>query len=70
MNNQSGSVYSGAHSVPHALVKICALPHFDPVHPVFIFACKLIENPHKRMVLFGLPNNDSKVQWLTYLYEK
>jgi len=65
MNNQSESVDSGTPSVPDALAKICSLPQLDPMHPVFIFACKLIEDPQKTMILFGLPNDDSRVQWLT-----
>ena len=70
INNKNASVDDGAPSVPDALAKICALPHFDPVHPVFIFACDLVEDPQKRMILFGLPNDDARAQWLTYLYEK
>ncbi|KAJ8428139.1 hypothetical protein Cgig2_011512 [Carnegiea gigantea] len=50
--------------------KICALLHFDPMHLVLIFACELVQDPQKRMILFGLPNDDSRGQWLTYLYEK
>ena len=67
MNNLSGSVDSGAPSVPDTLAKICALPHFDPMHLVFIFACELIEDSQKRMILFDLLNDDSRVQRLTYL---
>ncbi|KAJ8420892.1 LOW QUALITY PROTEIN: hypothetical protein Cgig2_016235 [Carnegiea gigantea] len=67
MNNKNASGNDGAPSVPDALAKICVLPHFDPMHPVFIFACELI---HKKDDLFGLPNDDSRDQWLTYLYER
>jgi len=35
MNNKNASVDDGAPSVPDALTKICAFPHFDPMHPVF-----------------------------------
>ncbi|KAJ8423348.1 hypothetical protein Cgig2_022521 [Carnegiea gigantea] len=61
---------SAAMIIPNALVKICALLHFDPMHLVFIFACKLVEDPQNRMILFGLPNDDLRVQWQTPLYEK
>ena len=70
MNKKNGSGDDGAPSGPDALAKICALPHFDPLHPVFMFACELVEDPQKRMILFGLPNDDSRAQWLTYLYDK
>ena len=70
MNNKNASVNDGASSVPDALAKICVLPTFDPMNPVFIFACELVEDPQKRIILFGLPNDDSNVQWLTYFYEK
>ncbi|KAJ8423843.1 LOW QUALITY PROTEIN: hypothetical protein Cgig2_000969 [Carnegiea gigantea] len=70
MNNKITSGDNGAPSVPDALAKICVLPNFDPMHQVFIFACELVEDPQKRMILFGFPNDDSRVQWLTYLYDK
>ena len=47
MNNKNVSGDDGAPSVPDALAKICALPHFDPLHPVFMFACELVED-HKK----------------------
>ena len=40
------------------------------MHLVFIFACELVEDPKKRMMSFGLPDDDARAQWLTYLYEK
>jgi len=70
MNNKNESGDNGAPNVPDAFAKICALPHFDPLHPVFMFACELVGDPQKRMILFGLPNDDSRAQWLTYLYDK
>ena len=48
INNKNASIDDGASSVPDALAKICALPHFDPMHPVFIFACELVEDPQKK----------------------
>ncbi|KAJ8429893.1 LOW QUALITY PROTEIN: hypothetical protein Cgig2_008778 [Carnegiea gigantea] len=59
MNNKNASGDDGAPSVPDALAKIYALPHFDPLHLMFMFACELVEDPQKRMILFGLPNDDS-----------
>ncbi|KAJ8443421.1 hypothetical protein Cgig2_024198 [Carnegiea gigantea] len=69
MINKNASGNDGPPSIPNALAKIYAMPHFNPMHPVFIFACELVEDPKKRMMLFGLPNDDSRAQWLTYLYE-
>ena len=55
---------------PDALAKICALPRLDPIHLMLFYACELLEDPQIRMILFGLPNDNSRAQWLTYLYEK
>ncbi|KAJ8420112.1 hypothetical protein Cgig2_021547 [Carnegiea gigantea] len=70
MNNKNASGDDGAPSVPDALAKICALPHFDPLHLVYMFACELMEDPQKRTILFDLPNDDSRAQRPTYLYDK
>ncbi|KAJ8432807.1 LOW QUALITY PROTEIN: hypothetical protein Cgig2_026137 [Carnegiea gigantea] len=40
MNNKNGSGDNGAPSVPDALAKICALPHFDPLHPA---SCSFVD---------------------------
>ncbi|KAJ8432824.1 hypothetical protein Cgig2_008538 [Carnegiea gigantea] len=66
-SKKSVSVKDGTTGVPNALAKICALPHFDPLHPIFIFACGLMEDPQKRMILLGLPNDESRFRWLIYL---
>ena len=69
MNNNDASGDDVA-NVFDALAKIYVLPHSNPIHPVFIFASELVKDPQKRMILFGLPNDDSRAQWLTYLYDK
>ena len=69
-SDKSVSVDDRSPSVPDALAKICTLPHFDPLHLVFIFDCGLMEDPQKRMILFVLPNDESRFLWLAYLYEE
>jgi len=62
MNNKNASVDDRAPSVPNALAKICVLPHFDPMHSMLIFACELVKDPLKWIILFDLSNDDSRTQ--------
>ncbi|KAJ8438819.1 hypothetical protein Cgig2_023011 [Carnegiea gigantea] len=40
MNNKNGSGDNGAHTIRDALAKICALPHFDLLHPA---SCSFVD---------------------------
>lgn len=56
--------------VADALAKLCALPGLESGTPEFFFACTLIEDPQKRSILFGLPNDKMRVEYIKFLYEE
>ncbi|CAH9086741.1 unnamed protein product [Cuscuta europaea] len=50
-----------------ALAKLCALD-LDPSTPEFYFACTMIEDPQKRSILLGLPNDKMRVEYIKFVY--
>ena len=58
------------YNVADALAKICILPNLEPCTPKFSFICMLIEDPPKRIILFGMSNNKTIIEWIKFMYKE
>ncbi|KAK8627398.1 hypothetical protein V6N13_135010 [Hibiscus sabdariffa] len=59
-----------SHSLADSLAKLVSMPNLIPGSPEFCFACTLIEDPQKRTILRGIPDDISRLQWIKYLFDK
>ncbi|KAK8996767.1 hypothetical protein V6N11_020266 [Hibiscus sabdariffa] len=59
-----------SHSLADSLAKLVSMPNLIPGSPEFCFACTLIEDPQKRTILHGIPDDTSRLQWIKYLFDK
>ncbi|KAK8661771.1 hypothetical protein V6N13_091366 [Hibiscus sabdariffa] len=59
-----------SHSLADSQAKLVSMPNLIPGSPEFCFACTLIEDPQKRTILHGIPDDTSRLQWIKYLFDK
>ena len=70
MNLEACNLANSSTSLADSLAKLISLLDLVPGSPEFCFACTLIEDPQKRIILDGMPDDYSRIQWLKYLYQK
>ncbi|CAA0817586.1 Unknown protein, partial [Striga hermonthica] len=49
---------------------LCTLPDLTATSPEFFFACTMFEDPQKRIIFFGLPDDNSRVEYVKYMYKE
>ncbi|KAK8626163.1 hypothetical protein V6N13_133815 [Hibiscus sabdariffa] len=59
-----------SHSLVDSLAKLMSMPNLILDSPEFCFAFTLIEDPQKRTILHGIPDDTSRLQWIKYLFDK
>ncbi|GMI68704.1 hypothetical protein like AT5G05800 [Hibiscus trionum] len=59
-----------SYELADSLAKLVSMPNLIPGSPEFCFACTLIEDPQKRTILHGIPDDTSRLQWIKYLFDK
>lgn len=70
MNLEARKLVESSHTLVESLEKIVSMPDLIPGSPEFCFACTLIEDPQKRTILHGIPDDFSRLQWIKFLYEE
>ena len=70
MNLEARNLANSSTSLADSLAKLISLPDLIPGSPEFCFACTLIEDPQKRIILDGMLDHYLRIQWLKYLYQK
>lgn len=64
------TIADSSHTVAESIAKLVSLPGLIHGSPEFCFACTLIEDPQKRTILHGIPDDHSRLQWILFLYGK
>ncbi|XP_021715068.1 uncharacterized protein LOC110683039 [Chenopodium quinoa] len=70
MSLEARKLVDSSHTLVESLAKIVSMPGLVPGSPEFCFACTLIEDPQKRTILHGIPDDYSRLQWIKFLYEE
>lgn len=70
INCESRKHAISSYSVDDSIAKLVSLPGLTPGSHEFCFACTLIEDPQKRTILHGIPDDNSRLQWIKFLYEE
>ncbi|KAL2931696.1 L10-interacting MYB domain-containing protein [Bienertia sinuspersici] len=70
MNLESSVHDNSSQTLADSLAKLVSLDGLVPGSPEFSFACTLIEDPQKRIILDGMPNDHARLQWIKFLYAK
>ncbi|CAA0828292.1 Unknown protein [Striga hermonthica] len=52
------------------MAKLCTLSDLTATSPEFFFACTMFEDPQKRIIFFGLPDDNSRVEYIKYMYKE
>ncbi|KAK1382626.1 hypothetical protein POM88_020361 [Heracleum sosnowskyi] len=70
MNLEARNLADSSVSLADSSAKLFSMPDLVFGSPEFCFACTLIEDPQKRIIVYGMPDDYSRSQWLKYLYQK
>ncbi|KAL2904542.1 Type II secretion system protein M [Bienertia sinuspersici] len=70
MSLEAQTLVESSHTVADSLAKLVSMPGLVPGSPEFFFACTMIEYPQKRILLNGMPDDNTRLQWIKYLFEK
>ncbi|KMS96855.1 hypothetical protein BVRB_8g199310 [Beta vulgaris subsp. vulgaris] len=70
MNLGASTLAVSSPTLVESLAKVVAMPDLIHGSPEFCFACTLIEDPQKRTILHGIPDDYSRLQWIKFLYAK
>ncbi|KAL2943512.1 L10-interacting MYB domain-containing protein [Bienertia sinuspersici] len=70
MNLESSLHDTSSQILADSLVKLVSLDGLVPDSPEFSFACTLIEDPQKRIILDRVPYDHTGLQWINFLYAK
>ncbi|KNA03048.1 hypothetical protein SOVF_212880 [Spinacia oleracea] len=62
MNLESHTLANSSTSLVESLAKLVSLPGLVAGSPEFCFACTLIEDPQKRIILDAMPDDYSRIQ--------
>ena len=70
MNLEACTLDNSSYTLVDSLAKLVSLPGLIPSSLKFCFACTLIEDHQKRIILNGMPNDNSRLHWIKFLYSK
>ena len=70
MNLEARILYDSSYTLANSLENLVSMPGLIPGSPEYCFPCTLIEDPQKRIILNGMPNDNSRLQWIKFLYAK
>ncbi|KAL2945210.1 L10-interacting MYB domain-containing protein [Bienertia sinuspersici] len=69
-NLEERKLDDSSQTVADSMARLVSIPGLIHGSPEFCFACTLIEDPQKRTILHGIPDDHSRLQWIKFLYEK
>ena len=67
MNLKAHTLDDSSYTLVNSLAKLVSMPDLIHGSPEFFFACTLIEDPSKRIVLISMPYDNSRLQWIKFL---
>ncbi|KNA09333.1 hypothetical protein SOVF_154590 isoform A [Spinacia oleracea] len=70
MNLEARTLNDSSNTLAESLAKLVSMDGLIPGSPEFCFACTMIEDPQKRILLNGMPDDNTRLQWIKYLFEK
>ena len=70
MNLEARPLDDSSYTLVDSLAKLVSMLGLIPGSLEFCFACTFIEDPQKRIILNGMPNDNSRLQWIKFLYAK
>ncbi|WCJ18460.1 hypothetical protein M5689_000809 [Euphorbia peplus] len=70
MTLEARTLDDSSHSLADSLAKLLVIPSLIPSSPEFCFACTMVENPNKRILLNGMSDDNTRLQFIKYLFEK
>ncbi|KAL2893159.1 L10-interacting MYB domain-containing protein [Bienertia sinuspersici] len=70
MSLEAQTLAESSHTLADSLAKLVSMLGLVPGSPEFFFACTMIEDPQKRILLKGMPDDNTRLQWIKYLIEK
>ena len=70
MKLEAQTLTESTHTLADSLAKLVSMPDLIPGSPEFFFACTMIEDPQKSILLHGMPDDKTRLQYVEYLFEK
>ncbi|XP_056692197.1 uncharacterized protein [Spinacia oleracea] len=69
MSLEARTLNDSSNTLADSLAKLVSMKDLTPGSPEFCFACTMIEDPQKRILLNGIPDDNTRLQWIKYLFE-
>ena len=70
MNLEAHTLDDSSYTLADSLAKLVFMPCSILGSLEFYFSYTLIEDPQKRIIINGMPNDNSRLQWIKFLYVK
>ena len=70
MNLEARTLDDSSYTLADSMEKLVFMLGLIPGNPKFYFDCTLIEDSQKRIILNGMSDDNSRLQWIKFLYEK
>ena len=70
MNLEARTLDDSSYTLVDSLEKLVSMPGLIPSSLEFCFACTLMEDPQKRIILNGMLDDNSRLQWIKFLDAK
>ncbi|WCJ24553.1 hypothetical protein M5689_006504 [Euphorbia peplus] len=70
MSLEARSLDDSSPTLADSLSMLVKMPDLIDGSPEFCFACTLIEDVNKRIVLHGMPNDNARIQYIKFLFER
>ncbi|WCJ29493.1 hypothetical protein M5689_011126 [Euphorbia peplus] len=64
MTLEARTLNDSSHSLADSLAKLVAMPELINGSPEFCFACTMVEDPNKRIVLNSMPDDHTRLQFI------
>ncbi|CAH9095579.1 unnamed protein product [Cuscuta epithymum] len=70
MIKSNSSTHVSEYSLGEAMAKLICLDGLSSTSPEFFFACSIFEDPQRRTIFFSLPDHNSRIEYLKFMYKK
>ncbi|CAH9097128.1 unnamed protein product [Cuscuta europaea] len=70
MIKANSSKNTSEYSLGEAMAKLCCLDGLSTTSPEFFFGCSMFEDPQRRTIFFCLPDDNSRVEYIKFMYNK
>ncbi|CAH9114363.1 unnamed protein product [Cuscuta epithymum] len=70
MIKANSNTHTSQYGIGETMAKLICLDGLSTISPEFFFACTMFEDPQCRTIFFSLPDDNSRVEYIRFMYKK